>query len=83
VSRQGLDGLVWARQLQNGDIGVLLWNRFSGTDTLSVQWEDIWLSSNQKVSVRDLYAHKDLGQHTQNMSFPVASHDCVALRLSI
>ena len=54
---------VWAGPLQDGGIGVVLFNR-NDTHTapaITARWEDIGLPSDAEATVRDLWAHEDVG----------------------
>jgi hypothetical protein len=56
---------------------VLLLNRSSATGTITVKFADIGLGAT--VSVRDVWAAKDLGQQTTSYGASVASYDSVLL----
>jgi hypothetical protein len=60
-----------------GRRAVLLLNRSSATATITVKFSDIGLGTT--VSVRDVWAAKDLGQQTTSYGASVASYDSVLL----
>jgi alpha-galactosidase len=65
---------VWAKQLQNGDRAVILLNRGSSDQPITVSWEQLGYPDHLSAAVRDLWAHKDLGKFTGKFSATVASH---------
>ncbi len=70
---------VWAKQLQiAGQRAVALFNRTSITTTISVNWTNIGLSAGS-ATVRDLWAHANLGSYTNSYSATVPSHGVVML----
>lgn len=70
---------VWSKQLQDGSRAVLLLNRGSSQATVSATWEQIGYPAHLSASVRDLWAHKDLGKFTGKFSAPVESHGVVVV----
>jgi hypothetical protein len=60
-----------------GKRAVLLLNRSSATATITVRFADIGLGAT--VSVRDVWAAKDLGSQTTSYGTSVASYDSVLL----
>jgi alpha-galactosidase len=70
---------VWAKQLQNGSRAVVLLNRGSGQQAITVNWEDLGYPSHLSATVRDLWQHKDLGAFAGKFSAPVASHGVVMI----
>jgi alpha-galactosidase len=68
---------VWAKQLQNGDRAAILLNRGSAEQQITVGWEQFGYPDHFSASVRDLWAHKDLGKFTGKFSATVASHGVV------
>jgi len=74
---------VWAGPLANKDIAVVLLNQLStGSENITAKWTDIGLSASTVASVRDLWAHKDLGNFTGSFTAAVGAHDVVFLRLT-
>lgn len=73
---------VWMKPLchrEGPEKAVLLLNRGANTATVSVDFSDIGLSS--PASVRDLWAHEDLGEHTDTFSAEVPSHSVVMVKI--
>jgi alpha-galactosidase len=68
---------VWAKQMQDGSRTVVLLNRGSSSQEITVSWEQIGYPGHLSVAVRDLWAHKDLGKFTGKFSAPVESHGIV------
>jgi alpha-galactosidase len=68
---------VWGRQLQNGDRAVILLNRGSADQEITVTWEQIGYPAHLSAAVRDLWVHKDLGKFTGKFAATVASHGVV------
>jgi alpha-galactosidase len=56
-----------------------LFNRGSSEQRVSVAWEQIGYPGHLTASVRDLWAHKDLGNFQGKFSAPVASHGIVMI----
>ena len=77
--RVGKDGdrEVWDKQLKNGDRAVILLNRGSAEQEITVNWEQIGYPAHLSAAVRDLWAHKDLGKFNGKFSTPVASRGVV------
>jgi hypothetical protein len=63
-----------------GRRAVLLLNRSSATATITVRFADIGLGAT--VSVRDIWAAKDLGEKTTSYGASVASYDSVLLLIT-
>ena len=68
---------VWGKQLQDGDRALILLNRGSAEEEITVNWEQIGYPAHLSAVVRDLWVHKDLGTFTGKFSAPVASHGVV------
>jgi alpha-galactosidase len=74
---------VWMKPLCTVDgpeKAVILLNRSGGTAEISVSFSDIGITGT--ATIRDLWAHEDLGQHTGSFSAPVQSHSVVMLKVS-
>ncbi len=78
VAKNG-DLEVWSKQLQDGSRAVLLLNRGASQETITATWEQIGYPEHLSASVRDLWAHKDLGKFTGKFSAPVESHGVVVV----
>jgi alpha-galactosidase len=74
---------VWAKQLQNGDRAVILLNRGSTEQEITVNWEQLGYPGHLSAVVRDLWAHKDLGKLTGKFSATVASHGVVMVTVRL
>lgn len=70
---------IWAKPLADGSTAVLLINRGEDTEPITVQFKDVGLSGTK--SVRDLWAHKDLGQFTDSFKADVRAHGVVMVKL--
>jgi alpha-galactosidase len=70
---------VWAKQLQDGSRAVVLLNRGASPQTVTATWEQIGYPDHLSASIRDLWAHKDLGKFTGKFSAPVESHGVVVI----
>jgi len=65
---------VWAKPMQDGSRAVALLNRAASEQSITVAWEQIGYPGHLSSTVRDLWAHKDLGKFSEKFSAPVASH---------
>ncbi len=82
VNDQG-DLEVWCKPLGSAtgtDKAVALFNRSGSTATITANWADIGLSGS--ASVRDLWAHSDLGTFSGSYSASVPSHGVKVLRIT-
>jgi len=68
------DAEVWAKQLKDGSRAVVLLNRGSAEQEISVNWTDLGYPTSFNASVRDLWEHKDLGKFSGRFSARVLSH---------
>ena len=68
---------VWAKQLGDGSRALVLLNRGTAQQEISVNWEDLGYPNHLSASVRDLWQHKDLGKFTGKFSASVVSHGVV------
>ncbi len=73
---------VWSKQLQDGSRAVVLLNRGSAEQEISVRWKDLGYPGHLSASVRDLWQHKDLGKFTEKFSVPVTSHGVVMVTVA-
>ncbi|MEQ8580269.1 MAG: RICIN domain-containing protein [Marinoscillum sp.] len=69
---------VWAGQMSNGDWIVGLFNREENTRNRSLDFS--WLGFSGNASVRDLWAHQDLGEMS-SYAVDVPPHGCVILKV--
>ncbi len=70
---------IWSKQMNDSSRAVILLNRGSSTADIALNWTDIGYPENLPASVRDLWAHKDLGKKTGSYSASVPSHGVVML----
>ena len=75
---------VWAGPLADGSRAVLLFNRGNvGSETITVNWSDIGFSNGQSATVRDLWAHQDLGTFTDSFTSPnIDAHSVMMLKIT-
>jgi len=72
---------VWSKPLKDGSRAVILFNRSSGDEKISVSWQEIELSE-QEATVRDLWEKKDLGRFQDSFSAVVPSHGAVMVKIT-
>ena len=75
------DKEVWSRPLAGGGRAVILLNRGAAAQTISVDWETLGLPTASRLSVRDLWAHRDLPAARGSFSAEVPSHGVVMVTL--
>ena len=75
------DREVWSKQLRDGSRAVLLLNRGGSEAEITVPWETIGYPGDISASVRDLWAHKDLGKFTGKFGAKVESHGVVVVKI--
>jgi alpha-galactosidase len=66
---------IWAKPMKDGSRAVLLLNRGASEGEISVSWTALAYPEHLSASVRDLWAHKELGTFTGKFSAKVRSHD--------
>ncbi len=76
---------VWAAPLTGGSQAVLLLNRDdSSSGQITVKWSDIGFHVDHSATVRDLWAHQDLGVFTGNYTSPkIDSHAVMMLNITL
>jgi hypothetical protein len=76
---------VWAGPLSGGSQAVVLFNRGdSNNEQITVEWSDIGFPVDHSASVRDLWAHQDLGVFTGNYtSLNIPSHGVMMLNITL
>jgi alpha-galactosidase len=85
VSRISVDNEyleVWSGPLSNGSIAVILFNRTSKSNKIEVKWSDIGINEKITCKVRDLWAHKDLGNFLGSFSSEVESHGVIMVTIT-
>eukprot|EP01052_Picozoa_sp_SAG31_P004238 SAG31_NODE_174_length_21353_cov_23.387974_8_plen_293_part_00 len=74
---------IWAKQMPDGSVGVIAFNR--GSDTVvafPIYWQTIGLNPRTVARVRDLWAKTNNGTHTGSFRCQyLQSHDVCALRI--
>jgi alpha-galactosidase len=73
---------VWSKQMQDGSRAVILFNRGSADNRVSVNWEEIGYPNHLQAAVRDLWQKKDLGRFTGSFSAAVVSHGVVMVTIT-
>ena len=73
---------VWSKQLHDGSRAVVLLNRGSTEQEISVRWQDLGYPGHISASVRNLWQHKDLGKFSETFSAPVTSHGVVMVTVA-
>ncbi len=73
---------VWERPLADGSRAVALLNRGAATGHISVSWTDLGYPEHLAASVRDLWAHRDLGSARGSFSTEVPSHGVVMIKVT-
>ena len=71
---------VWAGNLSDGSMAVLLLNRAYYETEVSVTWKELGLNYTN-VSVRDLWEKKDLGKIEDGYKITLATHDSKFLKV--
>ncbi|MBO9712989.1 MAG: glycoside hydrolase family 27 protein [Sphingomonas sp.] len=80
VWKQG-DLEIWARPLADGSRAVALLNRGPAPASIRVDWLQLAYPAATRASVRDLWAHRDLGRMTGGYETQVRSHAAVVLKV--
>ncbi len=79
----GEQAQVWAKPLLDGSIAVAMFNLGDMQGRrIAVAWESLGLHDRRPCTVRDLWAHEDLGTFTSSFSARVDSHDVMLVRLT-
>lgn len=65
---------IWGKQLQDGSRAVALLNRGPSRELVPLKWEQIGYPGNLTASVRDLWAHKVIGNFIGRFAAMVESH---------
>ncbi|PYV56957.1 MAG: alpha-galactosidase [Acidobacteria bacterium] len=68
---------IWSKQLQDGSRAVILLNRGASSHDITMTWEQIGYPAHLGATVRDLWAHKNLGKFAEKYSAAVESHGLV------
>eukprot|EP00658_Telonema_sp_P-2_P036090 TRINITY_DN26160_c0_g1_i3.p1 TRINITY_DN26160_c0_g1~~TRINITY_DN26160_c0_g1_i3.p1 ORF type:complete len:113 (-),score=22.19 TRINITY_DN26160_c0_g1_i3:199-537(-) len=81
VDRQGGQGelQVWSKSLQDGSVGVALYNHGNSTaEVITADFGVVGLS--ESASCRDLWLHRDLGVLKTSIIREVQPHECFVFR---
>jgi alpha-galactosidase len=73
---------VWAKTMRDGSRAVVLLNRGTSEQQITVTWEGLGYPAHLRAGVRDLWLGKDFGQFRSHFSAAVASHAVVMVRVS-
>jgi alpha-galactosidase len=73
---------VWSKQLKDGSRAVVLFNRRATDTMISFTWEDIGYPAHIYATVRDLWAHKDVGKFDGKWVASVPSHGVVMIKVT-
>jgi alpha-galactosidase len=71
------DREVWSKEQQDGSRAVALLNRGGSEQQIPLKWEQIGYPAHVPATVRDLWAHKELGKFTGDFSAMVPPHGVV------
>jgi hypothetical protein len=76
---------VWAGPLTGGSQAVVLLNRGdSGSEQITVRWNDIGFPVDHSATIRDLWAHQDVGVFTGNFTSPkIDPHAVIMLNITL
>ena len=55
---------AWAKTLADGSVAVVAFNRGDKAVSMNVTWSMIGLADTEVASVRDLWAHAEMGKHS-------------------
>ena len=70
---------IWAKPLADGSVAALLINRGEDAASITAQFKDLGTSGTK--SVRDLWAHKELGKFTESFAAEVPRHGVVLVKV--
>ena len=76
---------IWAGPLFGGSQAVVLLNRGdSDSEKITVNWTDIGFPADHSATIRDLWAHDDLGTFTGSYTSPnINSHAVMMLNITL
>uniref|UniRef100_A0A7S4IS01 Alpha-galactosidase n=1 Tax=Vannella robusta TaxID=1487602 RepID=A0A7S4IS01_9EUKA len=72
---------VWAGPLTNGNVAAILFNRGRSAANITMEWDDLNIIPSVTASVRDLWAHKDLGTFSRSYTGLVESHGVLMFKI--
>lgn len=70
---------IWTRPLSGGSQAVVLFNRRPSASDVTVLWKDLEWKATTEATVRDLWAHRDLGANRDGYTAKVPSHGVVMI----
>jgi alpha-galactosidase len=73
---------VWVKRMAGNARAVVLFNRGSAAAQIALSWQELGLPFDAELSVRDLWAKKDLGKVKGTLLASVPSHDVVMARIT-
>jgi alpha-galactosidase len=80
--RKDGDQEVYVRPLQDKGYAVVLLNRGTTDQTITLNWADLGVPAGRSFSVRDLWEHKELGKMSGKFTpGPIPSHSTVMIAL--
>ena len=86
VSNYTDGGQVWMRPLADRSLAVVAWNsnsnKKSGNLTVEISWTALGLAPSTQVSVRDLWAHTNLGDFNTAFNVSLAPHASAMYRFT-
>ncbi len=77
---QDADKEAWVRPLDDGAYAIALFNRGTADAEISVPWESLKIKG--PMTVRDLWAHEDLGHKSEGLSARVPPHGVAMFRVA-
>ncbi|KAA0151790.1 hypothetical protein FNF31_06741 [Cafeteria roenbergensis] len=72
---------LWARDMSNSDVTVILFNPTETNQTAAMQWSDVGISGTP-AAVRDLWQHANLQPNMAGFARELEPHQVAMLRLS-
>ncbi|MGE5361018.1 MAG: glycoside hydrolase family 27 protein, partial [Bacteroidales bacterium] len=73
---------IWAKKLKDGAQAVVFFNRGDAEAPIALSWHEIGLPIDAEPTVRDLWAHKDIGRVKATFAPRVPPHDVVMVRVT-
>ena len=76
---------VWAGDLHDGSVAVVLFNRGNRvTEPITVQWSDLGFPVADSALVRDLWTRQNVGTYRYNFTSPnIDPHSVMMLKISL
>jgi alpha-galactosidase len=79
--RHADDQDVFVKPLSGGRQAVVLLNRGTAQQSITLNWAELGMAAERSLSIRDVWQHKDLGKFTGKFTAPVESHGVVMIVL--